>query len=265
MEARLTLVEEQETEMNELIINDYEELGDTKQKMEWNVRCVEDQIEMIQAITHLNSERLDYEIHVLNKHEEENAIIKSEQKRKITILQDTSNKLKCKVKEAEKNIEKEKSQLIDGVKTTKNQIRDMEEKQKKFGIRSANTRNDMTKMMKDEAYGLLNKITENDHVLQSIYLKRPFKESAEEKESKDRLLSRLDSSTQESPPSETSRQSLKQLSKQQSKRSKSASAEIDEDEEKQKQKLMLLTLIEKADFLVEEDLNALMAHGSPAR
>ena len=30
---------------------------------------------------------LDYEIHVLNKHEEENAIIKSEQKRKITILQ----------------------------------------------------------------------------------------------------------------------------------------------------------------------------------
>ena len=34
---------------------------------------------MIQAITHLNTERLDYEIHVLNKHEEENAIIKSEQ------------------------------------------------------------------------------------------------------------------------------------------------------------------------------------------
>ena len=30
---------------------------------------------------------IDYEIHVLNKHEEENTIIKAEQKRKITILQ----------------------------------------------------------------------------------------------------------------------------------------------------------------------------------
>ena len=79
----------------------------------------------------------------------------------------------------------------------------------------------MTKMMNDEAYGLLDKITENDNLLQSIYLKRPFKKSTEEKESKDRLLSKLDSSTQESLPSETSQKSLKQLSKQQSKRSKS--------------------------------------------
>ena len=87
MEARLLLVEQQEKEMDELIVNDYEELGETKQRMEWNVRCMEEQIEMVEAITHLNQERLDYEIHVLNKHEEENAIIKSEQKRKITALQ----------------------------------------------------------------------------------------------------------------------------------------------------------------------------------
>jgi hypothetical protein len=42
---------------------------------------------VVAAITHLNSERLDYEIHVLNKHEEENSVVKSEQKRKITVLQ----------------------------------------------------------------------------------------------------------------------------------------------------------------------------------
>ena len=52
---------------------------------------------------------------MLNKHEEENAIIKSEQKRKITVLQDTANKLKSKVKDTEKNIEKEKSQLAEQV------------------------------------------------------------------------------------------------------------------------------------------------------
>ena len=217
MESRLALVEEQEIEMDELIINDYEQLGETKQKMEWNVRCLEEQIEMIKAITHLNSERLDYEIHVLNKHEEENAIIKSEQKRKITALQDTSNKLKSKVKDAEKNVEKEKTQLVDNVKLIKKQIRDMEEKQKKFGVQSAKTRDDMTRMMKNEAYALLDKITANDQLLQSIYLKRPFKETSEAKLSKERLLSRLDS-TQDSVLSGASRLSSKRSSKPRSKR-----------------------------------------------
>ena len=39
----------------------------------------------------LNEERLDYEIHVLRKHEEEVVLVKSEQKRKITNLQVTSS------------------------------------------------------------------------------------------------------------------------------------------------------------------------------
>ena len=250
MESRLALVEEQELEIDELIVNDYEQLGETKQKMEWNVRCLEEQIEMIQAITHLNTERLDYEIHVLNKHEEENAIIKSEQKRKITVLQDSANKLKSKVKDAEKNIEKEKSQLADGVKLIKKQIRDMEEKQKKFGIQSANKRGEMARMMKNEAYTLLGKINENDKLLQSIYLNRPFKDTSESRLSKEKLLAQLDSGKQDSIITGSSKQS--------SKRSKSKSSDTGPDDEKQSVKRMLLTLIEKADFLVEEDLNALM-------
>ena len=250
MESRLALVEEQELEIDELIVNDYEQLGETKQKMEWNVRCLEEQIEMIQAITHLNTERLDYEIHVLNKHEEENAIIKSEQKRKITVLQDSANKLKSKVKDAEKNIEKEKSQLADGVKLIKKQIRDMEEKQKKFGIQSANKRGEMARMMKNEAYTLLGKINENDKLLQSIYLNRPFKDTSESRLSKEKLLAQLDSGKQDSIITGSSKQS--------SKGSKSKSSDTGPDDEKQSVKRMLLTLIEKADFLVEEDLNALM-------
>ena len=115
----------------------------------------------------------------------------------------------------------------------------------------------MTRMMKNEAYALLDKITANDQLLQSIYLKRPFKETSEAKLSKERLLSRLDS-TQDSVLSGASRLSSKRSSKPRSKRSKSASSEIGPDEEKQNLKRMLLTLIEKADFLVEEDLNALM-------
>ena len=253
MESRLNLVVEQEKEMDELIVNDYELLGETKQSMEWNVRCLEEQIEMIQAITHLNTERLDYEIHVLNKHEEENAIIKSEQKRKITVLQDTANKLKSKVKDTEKNIEKEKGQLAESVKMIKKQIKELEEKQKKFGAQSAKTRDDMTRMMRNEAYTLLDKITENDKLLQRFYLKKPFKERSEAKLAKDKLLSRLTS--QDSGNSEVSRRS----SQPRSRRSKSSTSEVSPEEEKRSLQRMLLTLIEKGDFLVEDDLNALMA------
>ena len=256
MDSRLALVVEQEKEMDELIVNDYEMLGETKQKMEWNVRCLEEQIEMIQAITHLNTERLDYEIHVLNKHEEENAIIKSEQKRKITVLQDTANKLKSKVKDTEKGIEKEKSQLHDQVKQIKKQIRELEEKQKKFGAQSAKTRNEMTRMMRNEAYMLLDKIQENDRLLQKFYLKKSFKDSSEAKLSKERLMTRLDS-TQDSLHSSTgSRRSSRPKS---SRRSKSSESSYNPEEEKKNLKRMLLTLIEKADFLVEDDLNDLMA------
>ena len=141
MESRLGLVVEQEKEMDELIVNDYEQLGETKQSMEWNVRCLEEQIEMIQAITHLNTERLDYEIHVLNKHEEENAIIKSEQKRKITVLQDSANKLKSKVKDTEKHIEKEKGQLADSVKLIKKQIKELDAYEKRSMVKSVDEKN----------------------------------------------------------------------------------------------------------------------------
>ena len=44
-----------------------------------------------------------------------------------------------------------------------------------------------------------------------------------------------------------------------SRRSKSSASDVDPQDEKQNLKKMLLTLIEKADFLVEDDLNALMA------
>lgn len=60
-------------------------------------------------------------------------------------MQDTANKLKSRVKDAEKNIEKEKSQLADSLKQIRQQICLMEEKQKKFGVQSAKTREEMTR------------------------------------------------------------------------------------------------------------------------
>ena len=61
-----------------------------KIKMEENIASLTDQIQLLEAVHQMNEERLDYEIHVLRKHEEEIVLVKSEQKRKITNLQVSS-------------------------------------------------------------------------------------------------------------------------------------------------------------------------------
>ena len=66
-------------------------------------------------------------------------------------------------------------------------------------------------------------------------------------------MSRLDSNVDSQ--SARSRRS----SRSRSRRSKSSNSDLESQDEKQNLKKMLLTLIEKADFLVEDDLNALMA------
>ena len=61
------------------------------------------------------SSLLDYEIHVLRKHEEEIVLVKSEQKRKITIFQDSINKLRRKVRSTNSHIAKEESALHENI------------------------------------------------------------------------------------------------------------------------------------------------------
>ena len=75
------------------------------------------------------------------------------------------------MKDTEKGIEKEKAILVDQVKAIKKQIVELEDKQKKFGAQSAKTRGEMTRMMRNEAFTLLDKITENDKVMYAINTK----------------------------------------------------------------------------------------------
>ena len=64
---------------------------------------------------HVMNSLLDYEIHVLRKHEEEIVLVKSEQKRKITIFQDSINKLRRKVRSTNSHIAKEESALHENI------------------------------------------------------------------------------------------------------------------------------------------------------
>ncbi|CAB4031215.1 Hypothetical predicted protein [Paramuricea clavata] len=56
----------------------------------------------MKATYQLNQEKLEYNFQVLKKRDEENTITKSQQKRKITRLQDSLNNLKSKLAKQEK-------------------------------------------------------------------------------------------------------------------------------------------------------------------
>ena len=77
-------------------------------------------------------ERLDYEIHVLKKHEEEIVLVKSEQKRKITVLQDTINKLRQRVRTTNDEITKEENHLHDIISDIRQQLENLYKKKRAY-------------------------------------------------------------------------------------------------------------------------------------
>lgn len=265
LESRLNLVKEQEEEITETIHNDAASQAETRMNMEACVRELEDEISMIKALTFVNNERLDYEIHVLTKHEEENSLIISDQKRRITSLQDQANKMKMKVMEADKGAEKEKDNLIENIRNMKQQIKDLDIKQKKFGAQSAKRRTEMATMMKTEAFRILEKITQNDEILESFYLSRPFSSSRRESEASQPTLSimgRIDKQRHSVIAShKTSLFKKRRRSTKVELKSSATSARTGSVESVKKEvdmKKILFTLIDKADFLMEDDLNDMM-------
>ncbi|CAB4061897.1 DRC1 [Lepeophtheirus salmonis] len=82
LEDRLNILVTQQNEIDKIITEDAEIYAGLKMETEESIASLTDQIHMLDAIHQLNEEKLDYEIHVLRKHEEENVHVKSEQKTK---------------------------------------------------------------------------------------------------------------------------------------------------------------------------------------
>ncbi|KAK9885399.1 hypothetical protein WA026_010894 [Henosepilachna vigintioctopunctata] len=84
-------------QMAELRRDFQEKYRETKIKLERDIDNLEQELEGIKALAILNSEKLDYNYQILKKREDENIIIKSQQKRRINKLQDIVNTLKRKI------------------------------------------------------------------------------------------------------------------------------------------------------------------------
>merc|ERR1711962_1456303 len=125
LKMRFRRVDDHEGQLDALRTHDTEEYNMVKIKLETDVQVLEQQLQQMKATYQLNQEKLEYNFQVLKKRDEENTITKSQQKRKITRLQDLLNNLKQKLKKQEKSYNDENQTLADDYKRIAEQYKEL--------------------------------------------------------------------------------------------------------------------------------------------
>merc|ERR1711976_166353 len=165
MKSREKRVEDYEEQLQHLRVQDAEEYNQVKIKLETDVQILEQQLQQMRATYQLNQEKLEYNFQVLRKRDEENTITKSQQKRKITRLQDVLTNLKIKLAKQEKQFRDENQQLSDEYKRITEQFRELQKKSKHFMATDHKKFHDVWVMNEEEAKQLVQKVLEENRVI----------------------------------------------------------------------------------------------------
>lgn len=115
-------LEEFNEKMNMMRIDFEEKFRETYINLENDIDTIQRELERIKALALLNSEKLDYNYQILKKREDENIIIKSQQKRRINKLQDVINDLRKKTEDYELTTNNLMKKLSDDTKKLHNNI-----------------------------------------------------------------------------------------------------------------------------------------------
>ncbi|XP_033227866.1 dynein regulatory complex protein 1 isoform X2 [Belonocnema kinseyi] len=132
IEQRKVIMREFEKEMNRVMTEHHEEYRAQKIKLETECQKLQQQIQEMKAICMLNVEKLNYNYAVLKRREDENAIIKSQQKRRLNKLQDIINDLKKSYVDLEEKTKLEIQKLTDQVLRAHKSILELENKSDHF-------------------------------------------------------------------------------------------------------------------------------------
>nr|XP_012229395.1 PREDICTED: dynein regulatory complex protein 1 [Linepithema humile] len=132
LDTRKEIMSEYEEEMKKVIIEHQEEFRAQKIKFELEIQKLQQEVQSTKAICFMNIEKLDYSYAVLKRREDENAIVKNQQKRRINKLQDVINALKKNYAELEENTRLEIQRLTDQVIKAHKNISDLMEKSNHF-------------------------------------------------------------------------------------------------------------------------------------
>ncbi|KAK6488544.1 dynein regulatory complex protein 1 [Huso huso] len=162
---RMKRVEEQERQLQQLRVQDAEEYNMIKIKLETDVQILEQQLQQMKATYQLNQEKLEYNFQVLKKRDEENTITKSQQKRKITRLQDILNNVRIKHTKQDKQFREENHGLTEDYKRIMEQYKEMQKKMKHFANVDAKKFQEIWLMNEEEVKELVQRALETDRII----------------------------------------------------------------------------------------------------
>lgn len=164
-EKKFEQLEEFEEICIKLRINHQEKHRDIKIKLENDIEQLQQELEEIKTLALMNSEKLDYNYQILRKREDENIIIKSQQKRKINKLQDLINTTRRKISDYKKYASDEIEHLTREVQKLQANVLDIEAKADHFSKINDTKYKQVWDLNRKRAADVLNHILNTDRIL----------------------------------------------------------------------------------------------------
>ncbi|XP_011493818.1 PREDICTED: dynein regulatory complex protein 1 [Ceratosolen solmsi marchali] len=159
------IMEDYETEMEKLMTEHDEDYRAQKILLNKECQLLQQEVEKTKAMCLLNAEKLSYNYTVMKNREEENAIIKSQQKRKINKLQVHLDSLKQNYKILEANTNMEIEKLSNQIIKYRKNITELLEKSNHFTRISEKQYLDIWDMNTQTANELVDKILMADRII----------------------------------------------------------------------------------------------------
>ncbi|XP_074066023.1 dynein regulatory complex protein 1 isoform X2 [Macrotis lagotis] len=167
-------VEDYEKQLNQQRIQDSEEYNSIKIKLELDVQILEQQLQQMKATYQLNQEKVEYNFQVLKKRDEENTIIKSQQKRRINRMHDVMNNLRTKMSKQIKQYHEDNMNLTADYKRIVTQFKELQKTMRHFSIINDKQFQEVWIMNEEEAKVLMNKALDADKIIHEQQLGLPW-------------------------------------------------------------------------------------------
>nr|XP_044628033.1 dynein regulatory complex protein 1 isoform X3 [Equus asinus] len=172
--SRIKKVEDYEKQLNKQRIWDCEEYNMIKIKLEQDVQILEQQLQQMKATYQLNQEKLEYNFQVLKKRDEESAVIKSQQKRKINRLHDILNNLRSKYTKQVKQFQEENQSLTSDYKRLVKQFKELQKAMRHFALVDEEQFQEIWLMNEEEAKDLISRAFDVDRIIHTHHLGLPW-------------------------------------------------------------------------------------------
>ncbi|XP_031459742.1 dynein regulatory complex protein 1 isoform X2 [Phasianus colchicus] len=176
LHARVKKVEEFEKQLNQLRVQYEEEYNSMKIHLETDVQNLERQLQHMKAVYLVNQEKLEYNLQVLKKQDEENTIIRSQQKRKLNRLHSLLSNLRTKLVKQEKQFREENQSLAADCERITGQCKEVQRRMRHFAASDAEKFMKVWLMNEEEAKGLMRKALDADRIIHTQQLGLPWEE-----------------------------------------------------------------------------------------